>query len=335
MKNKFNVIIPDRITNADIERSIFKNNAEIKTYNAKEVKEIPLSDWQSADAILLWHDVSLNASSIQKLKNCKVIVRVGVGYDNVDIIAAGKFGIPVCNVPDYGTNEVADHSIALLLSLYRSILPYYKSIQAGKWDWDIPQKPRRVFGDILGIIGLGRIGTATALRAKSLGMKITFYDPYKEEGIDKVLQIERSYELEDLIEKSDTISLHTPLTDETKNMVNETFFTHMKVGSYLINTARGEIVNFDALENALRKNRVSGVALDVLPVEPPDINHTLIQDWYNEESWLDGRLIITPHSAFYNEDSFIEMRRKAASEALRVLLNRSPLNCINIEYLGN
>jgi lactate dehydrogenase-like 2-hydroxyacid dehydrogenase len=238
--------------------------------------------------------------------------------------------IIVCNVPDYGTNDVADHSFALLLSLVRGVDIYNHQLKRNmQWEWTTAGELHRLTDLTFGIIGLGRIGTASALRAKSFGMNVVYYDPYVPDGKDKALQITRVHFLNELLEKADIISLHTALTDETKYMVNKDFFKYTKKNSILINTSRGQIIDLDALYNALLGNVLQAAGLDVLPKEPPDSTHSLIQAWRAEEDWLAGRLLITPHAAFYNHESFIEMRTKAAEEALRILEGGQPKNQVN------
>lgn len=320
MKKKKIILIPDRISIPDVEKEVFGDDFEIISPCSTNALDIDDNIWSNADAILAWHDLMYNEEIIEKLTSCKVIVRVGVGYDNVDLEATKRRKIIVCNVPDYGTNDVADHTIALMLSLARGIERYNHEVKYNnRWEWNIDGGLRRLTGSTLGIIGLGRIGTATVLRAKAFGMNITFYDPYVPAGKDKALQITRVDLLYDLLERADIVSIHTPLTDETKTMVNKEFFNNIKKKTIIINTARGQIIELDALYHALRNNAIKAAGLDVLPQEPPDKNHPLIKAWQNDEDWLKGRFIITPHSAFYNKESYIEMRKKAAEEAQRVL----------------
>lgn len=330
----FRVLIPDRLEPpADIEQAIFGNDADIILPMASHEDEVPDEAWRKADAILLWHDVKLDSGVIAKLDRCRVIVRFGVGFDNVDLAAAGARGIYVCNVPDYGTNDVADHAIALLAALYRGLFGYDAAARRGVWSWQSVKDLHRLTGATLGLIGLGRIGTATARRAQALGMRVVFYDPYKEDGYDKALGVERTYQFSALLQQADAVSLHVPLTDETKGMVSEEFFQLLKPGAILINTSRGLTMDLDAVERALRSGRLQGAGLDVLPQEPPNPRHPLIKAWRDQEPWLVGRLIITPHAAFYNSESYTEMRAKAAQEASRVLNGERPRNCVNEQFL--
>ena len=324
------VLIPDHVSReVKIEEKILGVDYQIICYH-NEDKHISESDWKTADGILLWHHINLNKDILNKINNCKVIVRAGVGFDNVDIELAKKRNIIVCNVPDYGTNDVADHSMALMLALARGIEKYNSEVKNNKkWDWYSAGELSRISNSTLGIVGLGRIGTSMALRAKAFGMKVIFFDPYIPNGQDKALGITRYDDLVALLNESDVVSIHTPLTKDTKRLADKFFFKHMKDSAIIINTARGQIFDLDDLYDALLNNEIRAVGTDVLPDEPPNENHQLIKDWKNDESWVSGRILITPHSAFYNRESIIELREKAASELKRVLENKNPLNRVN------
>jgi len=324
------ILIPDRISIPDVEKEVFGDDFEIISPCSTNVLDIDDNIWSNADAILAWHDLTYTADIMAKLNRCKVIVRVGVGCDNVDLKAASKKGIMVCNVPDYGTNDVADHTIGLMLVLARGIERYNYEVKTKlEWEWTKAGELYRLTGATIGIIGLGRIGTATALRAKAMGMKIMFYDPYVPDGQDKTLQITRVNTRDELLKIADVVSIHTPLTNETRSMANREFFRKMKKTAIVINTARGKIMEIDALYDALLNNSIKAAGLDVLPKEPPDMNHPLIKAWRGNEDWINGRLVITPHAAFYNKDSYKEMRIKAAMEARRVLNSLAPKNRVD------
>ena len=325
------ILIPDRIKeNVKIEKEIFGKDYKIIAQGKKVAEDIPIENWQSADAILAWHEINYDAELISKLENCKIIVRVGVGYDNVDIQAANKRKIIVCNVPDYGTNDVADHTIALLLTLCRGINAYNLEIKTNRsWEWNSIGELKRLDGLTIGIVGLGRIGSAVALRSKAFGLNVSFFDPYLSTGVEKVFDYKRYYSLYDMISNCDIVSFHVPLTNETLYMVDNKFFTQIKKGSIILNTARGKIIKFNSLYDALKNNLVKAAGLDVLEHEPPDYNHPLLSAWQKQEPWIKNRLIITPHAAFYNNESFVEMREKAAMEAKRILEGKEPKNRIN------
>ena len=327
-----NILIPDVLRESgDIESEIFGTDADIIVGKATSHEDITDEVWSNCEAILSFDQIIYDKDLISKLTKCKVIVRVGVGYDNVDLLAAKNKVILVCNVPDYGTEEVADHTMGMLLSLLRGLPEYTRKVQQRNYS-RANNMPARLRGKILGIIGLGRIGIATAMRAKAFGMKIIFYDPYIKDGVDKALNFIRVDTLQEIAEFSDVISIHTPLTSETHGMVDEKFFGLVKKEPIILNTARGLIIDLSALEQAMRKGIVKAAGLDVLPVEPSDDSQQLIVDYENDEEWLRGRLVVTPHIAFYSPQAYEEMRKKAAQEALRVLNGEKARNCVNDFY---
>ena len=286
---------------------------------------------READAIITWR-TRIDAEAIGHLERCRLIVRLGVGFDIVDVAAAANRGIPVSNVPDYCTNEVADHTIALLLTIVRGIPAYVDSVrEAGnRWEWLAAGRLDRIQGRTLGIVGLGRIGTAVALRAKAFGIDVAFHDPYTRDGMERALGLRRVAVLDDLLAQADFLSLHTPLTDETRGMVNAGFLSKVKQGAFLVNTSRGGVLDANALEFALREGRIAAAALDVLPTEPPDPELPLIKAWRNGEDWIKHRLVVTPHSAFYSEQGEVDMRVKAALTVREVLDGRPPRNVVNM-----
>lgn len=329
---KITVLLPDVMTTGiEIEREIFGPEADIILGQAIQTDAISDKIWTNCDAVLAWDNMEYNAMLIKKLVKCKVIVRVGVGFDNVDLAEAKKSNIVVCNVPDYGTGEVADHAMSLLLSFSRGLPLYTERVKRRDWARH-NDMTFRLDQSVMGIIGLGRIGTATAMRAKSFGMKVVFYDPYINDGLDKALGITRADTLNEIAENADVISLHVPLTHETKDMLNEEFFNQARKNPVIINTARGSVIKLPDLEEAMREGRVRAAGLDVLPVEPSDNSQQLIVDWENDEEWIRGRLIVTPHSAFYSPTSIVEIRKKACLEALRVVRGEKARNCVNAFY---
>ena len=276
-----------------------------------------------ADVLLVYHTIKLTERSISALKKCRGIIRCGVGYDNVDIQAAGRHGIVVCNVPDYGTEEVADHALMLLLALARRFVPSYQTIKAGGWDIQTVFGTPRLRGRTLGIVGCGRIGTAMALRAKALGMRVVICDPYKPDGIEKALGVERVAKLEELLPQSEFISLHCPLTAQTRHILGAKTFPLLPHGAYVINTARGPCVDGGALLAALDNGQVGYAALDVVEEEPLT----------DERLRRHDRVVLTPHAAFYSVEGFQEMRTKGAIEARRILTGEPVRNAVNAEWL--
>lgn len=318
---------------ADVEQRALGSVARVTTLLRDDESKLPDS-LRKADGILVWHYVNLGARTIARLDRCKVIARCGVGYDNIDIKAAGQRGIVVCNVPDYGTNEVADHAIALLLALRRGLGPYNESVRdRRRWEWQDGRPLHRLTGQTIGIVGLGRIGTATAKRAAAFGLKVLFYDPYLPDGVEKAHQYERAWKFEDLLRRSDIVSFHTPLTKETRHMLDGRTIHHLRKGSVIINTARGPVIDLKALDRAMKSGLVAAAGLDVIEVEPATDAEALIREWRRGRGDLRHRLILTPHAAFYSEEAFVEMRHKAALEVKRVLTGQSPRNCVNREFL--
>ncbi|MCW5800903.1 MAG: C-terminal binding protein [Deltaproteobacteria bacterium] len=318
------VIVPDRTADAEVEQAVFGDAARVTTLGARGNAELA-GRIEDADAILAWHDLRWDAATLGALRRCKVLVRIGVGFDNVDLDAARARGIVVCNVPDYGTHDVADHALALLLALARGLPGHERAVRGDTWRWGVTPT-FRLTDRMLGIVGLGRIGAATALRAKAFGLRVGFYDPYRPEGWDKTLGLTRFYSLADLARASDVVSLHVPLTAETRGMIGSAFFEAARPGLVLVNTARGPVVDWPAFTTAFEAGRIASAGFDVLPDEPLDRTDPLLARWLAEDPAVRDRLVITPHCAFYSLDAMIEMRRKAAEEALRVLRGEPPRN---------
>lgn len=290
--------------------------------------------WGACDAVVTVADVP--AGYRERLQRCRILVTPKVGFDNIDLAGWGELGVPVCNVPDYGTQEVADHAIALMLSLMKSITFHTRELKRdlrGNWRPALNPFGRRLSVCSFGIVGLGRIGTAAALRAKALGMDVVFYDPYRENGADLALGIRRVDSLAGLFEVSDVVSLHLPLADATRNIIDAEVLSHARPGQILINTARGPLVDLDALHDALREERIQAAGLDVLPVEPADTEHPLLAAWAADEPWIDHRLLITPHSAFFTPESVYDMRYKGGEVAMAYLTRGHLQNCVNGQYL--
>ncbi len=300
----------------------------------QSLESITDEQWSNADALVALKDVPEPYRS--KARNCKIFVTPKVGYDNIDIQAWGKRGIPVCNVPDYGTMEVADHAMALILSVTRSVVFHNNELRAdvvGNHRPALNPYGRRLSTCTLGIVGLGRIGMATALRAKAFNMEVVFYDPYVENGRDKALGVTRVESLHAIMQQSDVISLHCPLNNETQGMINAASLAQCQPHAVLVNTARGPIIDLNALHDVLKNDGLLAAALDVLPQEPADPAHPLIKAWIANEPWIKHRLILTPHSAFYTPESFADMRGGGGRIAALYLESGRLENCVNTEYL--
>src|SRR5437763_460253 len=263
------VVVTDHLAEAGVERAVLDPVADVRLLQTDDEADVARGG-ADADALLVFHTIKLTERAISALARCRGIVRCGVGYDNVDLAAAGARGVVVCNVPDDGTEEVADHALLMLLALARRLLPAAQSVREGRWDFTTAFGAPRMRGKTLGLIGCGRIGSAMALRAKALGMRVVFYDPYKPDGLDKALGIERCHRLHDLLPQAEFLSLHCPLTRETRHILNAETLARLPQGAYLINTARGPCVDPEALLGALESGRVAFAGLDVVEREPLD-----------------------------------------------------------------
>jgi D-3-phosphoglycerate dehydrogenase/C-terminal binding protein len=303
------------------EREVLDGVAEVVALEAGSEQELR-GRIEDADALMVYHFLTLGRETIGSLATCKVIVRPGVGYDMIDVAAARERGIPVCNVPDYGTEEVADSAMAMALSLMRGVSFLNSRLRRGEGGWGVGQAAplQRLRGRVFGLVGLGRIGTAVALRAKAHGMEVAFYDPYVPDGRDKSLGVRRVEALGDLLAQAHVLSLHCPLTDETRGMVGAGEIERMKAGSFVVNTARGGVVDGAAVVDALVSGRLAGAGIDVLEQEPPREDDAVIQAWRDPAHPAHDRLIINPHAAFYCEQGEQEFRRKGAEEVRRALL---------------
>lgn len=303
---------------ASIERPFLADVAELKTvwldFNAPFPDEV-----LEANALILWHGPLVTADVLRRLKNCRVIIRNGVGFDSVDIAAAAAAGIPVCNVPDYGTEEVADHAIALTLALYRQLFPLDAEAKQLGWKINVSAKMRRLRTQTFGVVGLGRIGTAAALRAKAFGFRVMFYDPYVPAGTHKAIGIERVNSLAELFGVADTVSIHCPLSQETRGMIGAREINWMKRGSFLVNTARGDIVQKAPVFEALRSGQLAGAGLDVVENEP----------LRTKEEADTPNLICTCHAAFCSPDGMVEMRSTSAKIARAAVTGQSVWNRVN------
>lgn len=273
---------------------------------------------RKADALMVTIQ-PVDAALIGSLENCKIIARVGAGLDAIDIPAATARGIWVTSVPDYSIDEVSTHAIALLLNHARRLPAMFASVRAGKWyDADAIEPAPRLRGQVLGLIGYGRIGRTVAGKARGLGLDVIVYDPFIE--IDEMDERVKQVELESLLATADFISLHTPLSESSRQIINAAALEKMKPSAYLINTARGELIDEAALLNAVQSGSIAGAALDVLSVEPPPADFPLLQD---------TRITVTPHAGWYSEASKLDVRVKANEDVARVLSGEAPRSPVN------
>jgi D-3-phosphoglycerate dehydrogenase / 2-oxoglutarate reductase len=275
-----------------------------KSTGAEDILEVA----RDADAILVTY-AKLPRDLIMQLTRCKAIGRFGLGVDNIDLPACKEKGIAVNYVPDYCIREVSDHAMAMLLALIRKIPLSNKVVQAGRWEMPVVVPIRRIEGTVLGLLGFGNIPRLVAPKAKAFGMKVIAFDPYAKPDMFKTAGVE-SVDFDTLLKTSDYISVHAPLTPQTRGMVNAAAFAKMKKGVYIVNTARGPLIDESALIAALDSGQVGGAGLDVVAVEP-----------LAKDSPLLGRdnVIITPHTGFYSIEALDELQSKCASDVARVL----------------
>lgn len=303
---------------SSIERSVIGDAAEVKRFLC-ELDADFTDEICEARALIVWHNTPIGAAGISRLRNCRALIRNGVGFDSVDISAAKNQGIAVCNVPDYGTEEVADHAIALTLALCRQLFPLNEEAKNLGWEIKVEPKLRRLRHLTFGIVGLGRIGTATALRAKALGFKVIFYDPYLANGADKAIGMERTRTLAELLSRCDILSLHCPLNAETRHLIGGRELALLNPSAFVVNTARGGIIKKDAILAALRAGALAGAALDVVEDEP----------LRSPEEAATPNLIVTCHAAFCSVEAKIEMRSTSASIALAAIRGEPLENVVN------
>jgi lactate dehydrogenase-like 2-hydroxyacid dehydrogenase len=296
------------IGDPDIERAVFAAYGKVQLFQVAGTEDLPPEAY-TLDGLISWPQVPLQRAFLQDLQCCRGIVRAAVDVDNIDLATAAEHGIQVANVPDYGTEEAADHTLALALSLLRRLPRGHDVVMGGSWDWREVGTLPRLRQLTIGLIGFGRIGMAVARRFQAFGCRISFYDPYVGSGMDKALGVVRCESLGELLHTADLVSLHSPLTDQTRHLLSEPELALLK-GKYLINTASGLLIDGSALYQALERNELKGVGLDVYEDERRMVPPAL-QDQHN--------VILSPHVAFYSDAALPELRRKAAEVLLDIL----------------
>lgn len=319
---KFKVVVTDwEFEDLRYEEAILDHN-DIELVRANcQTEEDVIDVCKDADGIINQY-APIGRKVIEKLDKCKVITRYGVGINTIDSEEATKKGICVANVPDYCMDEVSDHALALLLNWSRQITCAHQNVKNKKWDFKLTKPIYRLKGKILGLVGFGKIPRALAEKVKPLGLRVIAYDPYypenkaAEDGVSLV-------SLDQLCKESDFISIHAPLTEQTQGLMSKNEFGTMKNTAVIINTARGPVIDEEALIDALSSGEIAGAALDVIENEPINHDHRLL---------LLENVILTPHMAWYSEESEMEMRSKAALGVKEVLLhNQYPRYLVNME----
>jgi len=296
----------------DLERSLFAAaRVELATAQCRTEDEV-IAAAHDCDAILLQY-APITERVVSSLAGVGIVSRIGAGFDTIDLDACAKHGVWVGNSPDYGVGEVATHALAMALAMMRNVVAYNRDVCAGTWHYESSGKLRRATNLTLGIVGLGRIGKRMAHVSRNLFKRVIACDPYIIDG-DFPAYVERG-NLDDVLAQSDVVSLHVPLTRETRGMIDTAAFRSMKPGAYLVNTARGAVVDVDAAYAALERGTLAGLALDVLPVEPVPSDSKLVGH---------PRVILSPHAAFYSVESERELRRKAAQNIVTWLQTGRP-----------
>ena len=318
MKNA--VITDSNYLNNDPERSVLESAGfRVVLHNCKTAEELKEAG-READAVLVQF-AQITEDVMKAWERCQIIVRYGIGYDNVDIRAAEKLGIQVCNVPDYCMDEVADHTCALILASLRKLLPFHESIRRGEWSVEGIARPMKSFANTtIGVVGFGRIGRNVCRRLAPFGFRIMVYDPYLKPGMESAFGAVRMESLEDLLRESDVVSLHLPLMPETRHLIDEQALRLMKPHAVLVNTSRGGLVDTAALARALRGKALGFAALDVFEEEPLPPDHPLRSC---------DNVLFTPHAAFYSDESLLRLQRQAAEEIVRWFRGEPPASPVN------
>jgi D-3-phosphoglycerate dehydrogenase len=318
MGRPIRVLITDRAwPDCSIERGVLASvGAEvIEAPKSDEAALVELA--RDADAIgTNWAPVTANV--IRAARDCRIVARFGIGLDNICVATATGLGIPVTNVPDYCVAEVSDHALALLLAAARNVAFFHARTKSGEYQLSAGPPMRRLSGATLGLIGFGQIARALYPKARALGMAVLAHTRRSDNfgtGCSMV-------SLDEVLERSDFISLHAPLTDSTRHMISRTQFARMKPTAWLINTSRGGLIDMAALREVLATGRIGGAALDVFEPEPPDLADPLYRD---------ERVIVTPHAAFVSEESLRELRSRASRQIADALQGARPENVINPE----
>ena len=320
---KAKVVITDYVWESlDVEKKTLGELADLVPLKTKRPEEF-LDAAKDCDALLNTYAGPITADVMSKMPKCRIIARYGIGVDTIDLDAATQAGIIVTNNPTYCIEEVAEQTLALILASARKIPFYDRMVRSGRWEVP-PGKPiYRLAGRTLGLVGFGNIARQVAVRAAAFGMRVLYADPFVKEG--QFDAPAKKTELDSLLSESDFVSLHPPLTPDTRKMMNDRAFSRMKPSAFLINCARGPVVDTDALVRALDAKKIAGCALDTTDPEPLPEPHP-----------LRGRenVIVAPHAAWYSEQAMAGLQAGAPGEVRRVLTGEWPLNVVNRAVKG-
>lgn len=316
----FSVLMTDTIfPDTSLEQEVFSQEGiDFKLSPSSDVDTLSELG-KNADALLVVY-AKVNAQVIGKLECCKIIVKAGIGYNNIDVKAAAKKGIIVANVPDYCQDEVADHTFGMILALARKTCYLNNQVAKGSWNANQGKDVPRLKGKTLGLLGCGAIGQQVAERAKPFGLRVIGYDPYSPPQTFADFKIENITSFDAFLNEADFLSLHLPLTDDTRHILNQESLAKVRKTAFVINTARGGLIEENDLYTAILEGNLAGAALDVLEQEPPSNTPRLSQ--------LDN-VIITPHTAFLSQDSVSDLRQKASQEIAVTLKNGTTKNPVN------
>jgi len=323
MDGKAKVVLTDYVWESlDVEKKTVEGIADLVALQTEKPEEF-LAEAADCDALLNTYAGPITADVMARMRKCRIIARYGIGVDTIDLDAATQAGIIVTNNPTYCIEEVAEHTMSLLLACARKVAVYDRIVRGGRWELP-PGKPMfRLSGQTLGLIGFGNIARQVAVRAASFGMRILFADPFVQEGQFDVPG--KKMALHDLLGESDFVSLHPPLTPDTRKMINDNALSHMKASAFLINCSRGPIVDTEALVRALDAKKIAGCALDTTDPEPLPNPHPLRER---------ENVIITPHVAWYSEQALVGLQAGAPREVRRVLTGEWPVNVVNPAVKG-
>lgn len=318
------VLITDYVwPNLDPEREVLEA-AGFELVVAPDGSEETLAGLASDVDGIMFCFAQVTEKVLRSAPKCLVAARYGIGVDNLNIPVCTELGIVVTNVPDYCIDEVTEHTFGMVMALNRRLVPHNAAVKSGGWSSVVLDKPmKRMNGATFGVIGFGRIGRSVGTKAGALGMNVLTYDPMLEPGQD--VGGASSVTLDEVFEKSDFISVHVPLTDQTRGMIGREQFALMKQGSIIVNPSRGGLIDELALSDALASGHIAGAGLDVMEPAPPAEDHPLLQQ---------ENVIITPHTAFFSQASTLELETRTAREVIRVVNGGQPENFINPDVRG-